>query len=75
MLRSGQKIRWIGPRYREGPDPYVVNPGDIGVYVTPDGATQADGLVVSFPHVVGFCCPTDQVEPVEDEKEDEKTVP
>ena len=75
MLRSGQRVRWIGPPYREGPDPYVVNPGDIGVYVTPDGATQADGLVVSFPHVGGFCCPMDHVEPVEDEDDNDQPAP
>ena len=69
MLRPGQKIRWTGSPYREGPDPYVVNPGDIGVYVTTDGETQADGLVVEFPDVGGFCCRLHQVEPVEDDDE------
>jgi hypothetical protein len=66
MLRQGQKIRWVGPTYREGQDPYVVHPGDIGVYVCPDGETQADGLVVDFPHVGGFCCKLDHVVPVDD---------
>lgn len=57
----------MGPTYREGADPYVVHPGDVGVYWMPDGPSQADGLVVSFPHVGDFCCPTDHVVPVDDE--------
>jgi hypothetical protein len=56
----------VAAPYREGPDPYVVSPGDIGTYFTTDGETQADGIVVDFPHVGGFCCRLNDVEPVED---------
>ena len=67
MLRRGQRVRCVAAPYREGPDPCVVNPGDIGTYFTTDGAAQADGIVVNFPHVGGFCCRLEHVEPIEDD--------
>lgn len=54
-LVAGEPIEWTGADYVElGVG--AVTRGALGHFVTTDGDTDSDGVVVSFDPVGAFCC-------------------
>src|SRR5437667_9196938 len=64
-LNKGRPIEWVGAPYVEDAGRgRVVRPGDVGSYISPDGESQYEGIVVSFEATGPFCCPLTNVRPI-----------
>jgi hypothetical protein len=54
-LRPGEPVEWIGAEYTED-GVGTVREGTRGLFITTDGESEDDGVVVSFDPLGAFCC-------------------